>query len=363
MSVRAKPTLIGIFVSGAAVLGVVAVLIFGGGKLYNHQEKFVIYFTDSVNGLYIGSAVKFKGVQIGQVSNILIHFDQDKDSDAIPVMIEIDTTHLRKDLGEELDLSDPETFDRVVKAGLRARLQIQSFLTNQLYIELDDLDNPPPAKTISITHQYKEIPSIPSGLSEVFQSVTTALANLSKVDFSDMAARINHLADELTKSVNQLNVKEINDTLLAAGKNLNDLLADPKIKEALDKLSATIDDLDHLATNLNQQVLPLSTEIQTTAKSARATLDQLDLTLASVRDVVAPDSSLRSELDRTLIEITNAARSLRVLSEFLEANPSAIITGKAPPTTFALPPVAPSAAAPAASSTTLDAAPATPPGK
>ena len=345
MSVRAKPTLIGLFVSGAAVLAVVAVLVFGGGKLFNHQEKFIIYFTDSVNGLSAGSAVKFRGVQIGQVSNIMIHYDQDEtNSDAIPVIIDIDTTHLRNDLGEELDLSDAATFDKVVQAGLRARLQMQSFVTNQLYIELDDIDPPPPFKPISLSHQYKEIPSIPSGLSEVVQSVTTALSNLSKVDFSDMASRIDHLADEITLSINQLDLKSINTTLITAGQNLNDLLSDPKIKEALGKLGTTLDDLDRLATSLNQQVQPLSGEIQTTAKSARDTLDQLNQTLSSVRDVIAPDSSLRSELDRTLLEITNAARSLRVLSEFLEANPSAIITGKSPPSTW--PPLSPLAPPP-----------------
>ncbi len=351
MSVRAKPTLIGLFVTGAAMLAVAAVVVFGGGKLFNHQEKFIIYFTDSVNGLSVGSAVKFKGVQIGQVSSILIHYDQDENNtDAIPVIISIDITHLRKDLGEDMDLSDPAVFNKVVTAGLRARLEMQSFVTNQLYIGLDDVDPPPPFKPVSLSHTYKEIPSIPSGLSEAMQSVTTALANLSKVDFSDMANKIDHLADELTQSVDQLNLKEINDTLITAGKNLNDILTDPKIKESLDKLGTTLDDLDRLTTSVNQQVQPLTDEIQTTAKSARDTLDQINQTLSSVREVIAPDSALRSELDKTLIEITNAARSLRILSEFLEANPSAIITGKAPPTGWVVPPrVTPqSAAAPMA---------------
>ena len=228
MSVRAKPTLIGLFVSGAVVLAVVAVLVFGGGKLFNHQEKFIIYFTDSVNGLSAGSAVKYKGVQIGQVSSIMIHYDQPDTSDAIPVIIEIDLTHLHNDLGDSTDLSSPAGLQGQVDGGLRARLQMQSFVTNQLYIELDDVDRPEPAKSVSLTHQYKEIPSIPSGLSEVVQSVTTALANLSKVDFSDMANKIDNLADELNLSVSQLDLKEIHDTFVTAGNNLNEHPGRPK---------------------------------------------------------------------------------------------------------------------------------------
>ncbi len=331
MSVRAKPTIIGLFVSVAIILAVGAVLLFGSGKLFNHQVKFIIYFTDSVNGLQPGSAVKFKGVQIGQVSSILISYDQPPDNNAIPVIIEIDTTHLRQDLGLKLDLSDPDTFQRVIDGGLRARLQMQSFVTNQLYIELDDVEGNPPYKLVGLSGQYKEIPSIPSGLSEVIQSVTTALTNLSKVDFADMAARINHLTDELTKGFDQLDLKQLNDSLITATNNLNAILADPKIKEALGKLGTTLDDLDHLAVSLNAQVQPLSDEIQATTRSARATLDELNRTLASVRDFVGPDSPLRSELDKALNEINAAARAVHVLADFLEANPTSLITGKAPP--------------------------------
>ena len=362
MSVRAKPTIIGIFVCGAAVLAVAAVLMFGGGKVFNHQEKFIIYFADSVNGLQVGSAVKYKGVQIGQVSNIYIHYDQgDVGSDDIPVLIEIDTTRLHRDLGDDIDLADPQVFEEQIKAGLRARLQMQSFVTFQLYIELDYVGSGNPPKPISLSHLYKEIPSIPAGLSEVVQSITTSLENLSKVDFADLANKVNHLADELTTGVDQINFKEINDNLVLAGKNVNALLADPKIKEALDKLGSTLDDLDHLANSVNQQVQPLTKEIQSTAESARATLDQINQTLASVRDLVAPDSSLHTELDRTLQEITNASRAIRILADFLEANPSTLIFGKSPPAGLPAPVKSAKPAQPAPAASIPAAPPATAP--
>ena len=332
MSVRAKPTVIGLFVSGAIVLAVAAVLLFGSGKFFSHREKFVIYFTDSVNGLSVGSPVKFKGVQIGEVTDIKIHYDQPDDSDAIPVFIEVDTTRLHRDLGDNTDLSDPEKLKlQVTENGLRARLQMLSFVTAQLYVDLDDELSPSTPKYVGLTHPFKEIPSEPSGLSEIVKSFTTAIANLSKVDFVEMSNKINHLSDQLSEGIGQLDFKTINTSLVAAANNLNALLSDPKIKEALDKMSATLDDLDRLASNINQQVQPLSDEIQTTTKSARVTLDQINQTLTAVRDVVAPDSPFHTELDKALLEITNASRSVRILSEYLEANPRALLTGKAPP--------------------------------
>ncbi len=362
MSVRAKPTVIGLFVSMAVILAVVAVLLFGSGKLFSHKEQFVIYFTDSVNGLSIGSPVKFKGVQIGEVTAIKIHYDQPDDSDAIPVIIEIDTTRQHRDLGDNTDLSDPDVFKKQVDGGLRARLEMLSFVTAQLYIDLDYEPSDAAPKFVGLSHLYKEIPSVSSGLSEMVKSVTTALANLSKVDFVEMADKVNRLADQLSQGVGQLDFKTINDSLVAATSNLNTLLSDPKIKEALDKLGTTLDDLDRLAASINQQVQPLSDEIQQTAKSARVTLDQINQTLSSVRDVVAPDSSLRTELDKALLEITNASRAFRVLSEFLEANPGALLTGKVPPQDNLLLP-APNPAAPAAPGEPLDNPPSSMPGR
>jgi len=357
MSVRAKPTLIGLFVTGAIILAIVGVLMFGGGKFFNHKEKFIIYFSDSVNGLNVGSAVKFKGVQIGEVTNIFIRYDQDENSDAIPVLIEIDTTRLHRELGETHDLGDPQVFEGQVQGGLRARLQMQTLVTGQLFIELDYFETQgSKVKLEGLSHEYKEIPSVPSGLSEVIQSVTTALSNLGKVDFAEMAGKINHLTDELTKGVEQLNLKELNDSLISAANNLNAILADPKIKDALGKLGTTLDDLDHLAVSLNAQVQPLSSEIQTTTKSMQATLEALDQTLTAVRSVIAPDSPLHMELDKMINDISNAARAMRVLAEFLEANPTSVVTGKAPPSGplsspgSSTPPAAPAPAPKAATS-------------
>jgi len=363
MSLRAKPTIIGLFVSGAIVLAVAAVLLFGSGKFFSHREKFVIYFADAPNNLSIGSPVKFKGVQIGEVTDIKIHYDQPDDSDAIPVFIEIDTTRQHRDLGDNTDLSDPDVFKKQVEGGLRARLQMLSFVTTQLYVELDYDSAPQPPKYVGLTHPYKEIPSVPSGLSEIVKSFTIAMANLSKVDFAEMSTKINRLADQLSEGIGQLDFKTINSSLVAAANNLNALLADPKIKEALDKMSTTLDDLDRLASSINQQVQPLSDEIQSTAKSARVTLDQINQTLSAVRDVVAPDSPLHTELDKALLEITNASRSVRILTEYLEANPGALLTGKAPPSDSLFGPLSGQAQAPSVQNAPADNPPIAVPGR
>ncbi len=358
MSVRASSTAIGVFVSGAILLAVVALLVFGSGKLFSKQEKFIIYFDDSVNGLTIGSPVKFKGVQIGQVSNIMIRYDQADDNAYVPVIVEIDVSRLHNQLGVSVDLGNEQEFEEQVRDGLRAKLQLQSLLTGLLYIDLDyyeELSGKVPPQ-IQLSKKYKEIPSLSSGLSEMMKSVTTALQNISQIDFKGIGDKVNHLLDQLNDGVGQIDFKQINDQLIEALKNLNGILADPDLKKAIAQLDDTLVSFQNLSDNVNSQVQPLSASIQLTAKRARVTLDQVDETLKTLRDLLQPQSSLRYELDTALSEIAGAAQSIRVLTDFLERNPNALIAGKLPPTPLPVPPSPPTAAeAPVPGNTTSTA--------
>ena len=70
MNKKISPTLIGVFVVGALALIVIAILVFGSGRLFRQSRDFVLYFDNSVNGLRVGAPVKFKGVEVGSVKDI-----------------------------------------------------------------------------------------------------------------------------------------------------------------------------------------------------------------------------------------------------------------------------------------------------
>ena len=75
MNKKISPTLIGVFVVGAVALIVIAILVFGSGRLFRQSRDFVLYFDNSVNGLRVGAPVKFKGVEIGQVKRIKLRLE------------------------------------------------------------------------------------------------------------------------------------------------------------------------------------------------------------------------------------------------------------------------------------------------
>jgi paraquat-inducible protein B len=161
MSKPASKALIGGFVVGAIGLVIAGVLIFGSAKFLQETFKFVMYFEGSVKNLNVGSPVVFRGVKIGTVTDILLRYDPEDMSIKIPVIIEIEPDRVEV-IGGIPREPDPElTISELVERGLRAMLQMQSFVTGQLMVELD-FHPDKPIKLVGGDTGYPEIPTIPS---------------------------------------------------------------------------------------------------------------------------------------------------------------------------------------------------------
>ena len=100
MSKGASKTMIGGFVVGAIALLLVAVLIFGSGKIFSQKVKLVLFFEESVSGLSLGAPVVFRGVTIGSVVGVELWTYPKEMKVLIPVYIEIDPARF-KEKGEE----------------------------------------------------------------------------------------------------------------------------------------------------------------------------------------------------------------------------------------------------------------------
>ena len=76
MNKKISPTLMGAFVVGALALLVIAIIALGSGRLFRKTYEFVLFFQGSVNGLNVGAPVKYKGVEIGSVTDILLQLEK-----------------------------------------------------------------------------------------------------------------------------------------------------------------------------------------------------------------------------------------------------------------------------------------------
>lgn len=302
MSKRASPALIGAFVVGAAALAVVAVLVIGSGRYFADTYPFILYFPGQVDGLRVGAAVKFKGVQIGSVTKIMLRYEQPEDNQNIPVFIELDETKIATGGGpSELD---PENIGGTIDRGLRAQLQTESLLTGLLFVQLDLLPDTP-AEFVGLDKSLLEIPTLPTTLEQIQTTVRRVLERLEKIDF-----------DELT------------DNLEETVASLNKLLSSPVIEETIASLDETLTSVRRLSDTATAEIEPLVDSFTGTSDRARQTLEELEATLKSTRSVLAPDSPLAYQLARTLEEFSLAARSVRDLANTLERNPSVLLRGR-----------------------------------
>ncbi len=333
MSSKSNPAVIGGFVLGAIVLLVVAVILFGGGELFATKRYLVTYFPGSVKGLRVGSDVLFRGVRVGYVTNIEVVTDPDVDRFNIPVTFQIlpDSFTVGSADGELRTLSTAESkqrLDELIKRGLRTRLETESFVTGQLLIQLDFYPDNEPVFRGKNT-QYQEVPSIPSNIQQYMQQLQKLAAEINqKVDIEKLVADFQGIMSGLNKLANSPQLQsavEGIDKLV----NADDTQALPgDLGGAVRAVTRTMDDTRQVVAKLDEGVDPLISD-------ARRVLDTLNYSLANATGLLqetqlqlGQSGAINYELVKTLDEVQKAARSLRLLTDYLDQHPEAIIRGK-----------------------------------
>ncbi len=261
----------------------------------------VLYFSGSVRGLSPGAPVEFKGIKMGEVKDVRLEIDLETKATRIPVLIEIEPQRAslaNYDPGKAVTLEQHrQTVRAFIKNGLRARLKTGNLLTGALLIDLG-FHPDTEAKYLGEHEGLPEIPTIPSSIEEITGSIT---AVLNKVE----ALPLEELTTSMTGAIN------------SADRLLNS-------KEVL----GAVRSLDQALVATNRVLKNVDTNLADLSPQALSALKEANLTLKAVREAVVPDSRLRYDLETTLQELAAAARSIRLLAEYLESNPNALIYGK-----------------------------------
>jgi paraquat-inducible protein B len=317
MSKRANPAAVGGFVVGAVALAVLAVAVFGSGRFFRTTHEYVLYFDGDVNGLKVGAPVKLKGVEVGSVTQILLNLshvgplETGEQKMRIPVIIELDQKRLRE-RGSTARLDDETTLQRVIDAGMRGQLAMESFVTGLLYVKLDFLPGTTPRLVADPTVTYPEIPTVPTPLEEVQMKASKFLARLDHIDFDGLGQSIANTAKGLDELVNSPGIRSAVESL----------------DKAIQTVDATAQSLRELAETLDASLDPLQRSIRTTADEATSTLREARVTLGRLNSDLHSDSPVLYELRTSLEEVSAAARAVRSLADYLERNPAALVRGR-----------------------------------
>ncbi|MBR6022377.1 MAG: MCE family protein [Kiritimatiellae bacterium] len=314
----------GAFVLGALLLALAAVFAIGGPAFFEKKIDCIAYFEDNISGLDVGAPVEYQGVKIGAVTDVRLECDLSTLQFARPVRFQLATRAIHYS-GTARDATPRDVLDALVRShGLRAQLSSQSLLTGKLKITLaHDPDTPVALADRDDDNDAFEIPTIPTPLS-------VAAKKLSDLPLAEILADIRSFLAGISALVNAPEladtVAQIPPTLSAAAAALSsasetlDLLRDrlPPLFDTLSSASATASaTLDDLQPRLPALLDSLATASESASKAADA-----------VTATLAPDSPQGVLLSDTLSDLQDAARSLRLLLDFLEQHPDALLRGK-----------------------------------
>lgn len=366
MSKQANPTLIGAFLLGGLALILGGVVLFGSGKIFKDSEQYVLFFDGDVAGLNIGAPVTFRGVKVGSVAQVLLHFDPKDLSLRIPVIIKIDHETVRNIARtENLDGMD-DILQDFIKRGLRAKLKLQSFVTGQLNIEFDFYPDKAArfvAPTLSNnTIMLTELPTIPSDIEELRKTlkdlpiekmISKAISALEGIERVVNSPKMMEAIDSLDDSLEEIEslsrtvndgipelirhvehaatelrelLKSADDTVVDTRRQIDGVAGELLI--AIKDFRTLVDDAGDLVTTLEKRAVGLSDDIKTAAGNADQALTQAEKTLKAFEGITAKDSAMGYRLLTMLDELTAAARSVRVVAEYLERHPEALLRGK-----------------------------------
>lgn len=318
--------LVGAFVLLALVLVVAGVLTLNKSGWFTPRHKAVIYFDDSVKGLYIGAPVTFRGVKMGEVTRIGVEVNQQTLVARIPVTLTLGTESLQMDSGSgqthELDL--PE----LVKRGLRARLILQSVVTGQTAIELDFRPDLPGRLLAGGKGPIPEIPTMQDKLDVLINQ-------LQELPLAEMMNELRQTMRTLndTLKTSQVAIDKTSQQLNATGVQARQTLAtaDTALKTVQAQTTLTLQSLQQLSDTTRGTVTQMQPALQQTLQETRLAAEGARRAMQDLAAVTAAGSPLRTDVNSAVSDLSQAARSLRSFADQVEREPNSLIFGGGQP--------------------------------
>jgi ABC-type transporter Mla subunit MlaD len=347
MSLRANYFKLGVFVIGAVVAGAILLVVIGSGRWFQPRITIETYFNESVQGLDIGSKVKYRGVVIGEVTRIsftYVQYQLDKPMKDRLRYVLVQAQLQPKLLGGRAaagDIASVESATLEAERGLRARLAPQG-ITGTSYLEIDYVEPPTPILPIDWSPENPYIPSTPSTVLQFVNAASEIIDRLHKLDIEGTVANFNAMLITFNDGVANLDTKSLS-------KRADRTLA--KMESALDGLQAK--KVSNEATQLLAEMRQTNAELRKTLSSPglQKLPDEANAAIASVRQLVSDPKLAKSiadleritgrmnrlfgageaDLGTTIENLRQITDNLRDLTEETKRYPANVIFGSPPP--------------------------------
>lgn len=335
-----NPKATGTFILLALALLIAAVAYYSA-SLFSNKEFYNIMFRTNTAGLDVGAPVVLQGVKIGQVTQIMVGFNDALNHFDVQVGIKIDRSKVRWPETEQIEETDQNLRKSLIGKGMRAKLAMHSLITGKLMVQVGFF----PQTALVLAGLENEIPSIEStGFNKLMEDIAS-------IDIKKLSDRIDSLANSLERlmadgghlihSMEQVfdaaQIQRIENELLATLTEVRSLVDEAKplthnLNHVIGDTRGLVKKLDTKVDVVSDSVVLSANEIIALAKLLKQDLppilDSLETTVSDVESMVKKGSPIRVELINALRNVNKTTLSLYNFANFLERHPDALLKGK-----------------------------------
>lgn len=263
---------------------------------------YVVRFNGAVGALKEGAPVDLRGFHVGTVTRVRLSYNAGTGTLSTPVRIALEPSAFGIVGGQPAHddgrLPVDDMLKRLIAQGLRARLAQDPPLVGSYKVNLDFVAGAPNATLID----EDGTPVIPSAPTSNIDAMTAT-------------------ANQIVQKINALPIKQIGEQVRSIATRINALSGSPQIKDSLKHIDHSVAQIDHTLQQVSPQVGPLVAQLRQTAHSA-------DQAVAAANRTLGGDASSQNDLPAALRELTDTARSIRALADYLDRHPEALLRGK-----------------------------------
>jgi paraquat-inducible protein B len=262
-----------------------------------------VRFDGAAGALKNGADVELRGFHVGTVTSVRLNYDTGTGALTTPVQIALDPAQLGMAgvpppaNGDWRPLVDG-MMKRLVDEGLRARLSQDPPLVGPSKVDLDFVPGAAGA-TLAADNGVPVIPGVASA------------------DFDAMTSR----ASDIIGKIDALPIKETGEQVRSIASHVNAISASPQIRDSLAHIDRSVTQIDRTLEQVSPQIGPLVAQLRETASAA-------DRTVAAANRTLGADASSQNDLPAALRELTDTARSVRALADYLDRHPEALVRGR-----------------------------------
>lgn len=265
--------------------------------------SYLLRFEGAVGELHTGADVQLRGFDVGTVTSVRLNYDASTGALSTPVQIALEPLQLGivgvavPANGDWRPLVD-RMLERLIAEGLRARLSQDPPLVGPRKINLDFVKGASSATLVS----ENGIPVIPS---------------VASADIDTTMSK----AKDVIRKIDDLPIKETGEQVRSIAARINALSSSPQIQDSLTHIDRAVTQIDRTLQQVSPQIGPLVAQLRETANAA-------DRTVAAANRTLGGDASSQNDLPAALRELTDTARSIRALADYLDRHPEALVRGR-----------------------------------